>query len=520
MGKDNKLVGDRFRSEKESYLLRFIDGLIQDGVIVPENLEIDGKKLYKLSQSVQDKVEDVGPSNSSTNLAKEFFLFREIVQQLFSFYPRIHDFSTLNVEFSQVLVKLFEANLFGRIKLSTSEGLLEISSILDGITSFDDVNPEMLSKLEGKSLNFSPYINNVLEEFTYQSVCDAFSKDQVEKNSILEGSSIRTEVDVLAYLDDKSYLLFDVKFRRRSSQGLKESLYQLYELLQQGHITKGKPALTIALVIYTIEDKLRFTETRNKFAKMAAELFPDSHSKFRLFIVSVSNLEVLKYHLSDWKESAKTPSFQSIMFMDKPNVIHDANKVFINPDFLFHDKGSVSVWVEIESIKHYLGTRINNRYILGHATNKFKPENSEYQNVFAVSLSPDVYDRPCSKVSLRLWTSNENWVRTDSQLELNNKENKWYHLFVRWNTEKLEFFVDGSRVSVNTSYKGVWPKTTEDRMIVGSWGNDYQGHVLGLPLFRIQTSTSFLSDSWLQEELRYMSQKTNLIYRHPYSDLL
>lgn len=504
--KKNNSVENRFAKDREVYLEILIKGLVEDGVLE----SLDEEKRYRLTQVVQSKVEAGAVSSSLNKLISDFLLFRSMVNQLIPHYPVDIDFNSITGKFSTTVSVLLEDELFGKVKSTTSENLIEISKILEDVESLSNVNDEVIEALEGRSLSFNPYINNVLEDFTFQAVKDTLSADQVEKHYILEKASIKTEVDVLAFTDNEGYLLFDVKFRRRSSQGLKDSLYQLYELLQQGSIANTQAR--VALVLYTTEEKSKFKKTRSRFENMAKELFPGSHSKFSLFIVPVLNLDDLYAQLKDWKKPQNIYQFEEQLYMESSEIIQKVNSTFISSDFVFNPKGSVSVWVRLLPINSLLPSnskapRINNMYVIGYASNKFAMANGKYLNAFAIRLFPNASESEKSQqqTSLRwnFWVSNSDGSREDMLSgPLENSDDQWSHLFVRWNhsSKVTEFYVDGMRMG-QQDLGSYWPTDNEHKMAVGSWGNDYQKHLLNMHLFRLQISNEFLSDSWLKEEL-------------------
>jgi hypothetical protein len=205
-----------------------------------------------------------------------------------------------------------------------------------------------------------------------------------------------------------------------------------------------------------------------------------------------------------------TVDFETLKFNEHPQFINKSNTDTISASFLTSPSGTFSAWVKLKPTNEYLSMPMNFEYLVAHSTN-YKAEVIEgeyrYGDVFSISIAPDIthtQNMTPNTISWRVWISN---AKKDSDYlwgpTIYNEKSEWYHLLVRWDHQKsiFEFIINGTIVANRKNYREFWPDVVLDTAVIGTWGNYSKIHYINSSVYRLMTSTSYLDDFWIKDEL-------------------
>jgi hypothetical protein len=169
-------------------------------------------------------------------------------------------------------------------------------------------------------------------------------------------------------------------------------------------------------------------------------------------------------------------------------------------DFLKGSHGGFSMWVELPKFGEGIRHLVNNRYLMGHATNDGK---SPYLNVVGLCRGPRVYEPPLEP-RWKLWLVDHEGKRLSIPYEDTEGLQPGWHLFtVRWNHELpiLELLIDGLACISVDKYLEYWPSEYAQTVTFGSWPYRWSEFYLNGRTNRICVFRSWPSDEWIQNEL-------------------
>jgi len=189
------------------------------------------------------------------------------------------------------------------------------------------------------------------------------------------------------------------------------------------------------------------------------------------------------------------------IFTEKPVFItaKSKNKSTISSEFIFWDKCSILIWINIPKQNQGIRNSPTNRYILAHHNGEVKNNNkhSSYLNQF----------------TLRHDTSN-NWNISVSDSHAKYMEKKvslpdsldegWHHFFITWDKTKSDLIFQIRNVKgelkESQSFTDRFDNWTEytnkkNRATVGAFHDtDYEGHYCETELFNLTLVNAFLTE--------------------------
>lgn len=202
---------------------------------------------------------------------------------------------------------------------------------------------------------------------------------------------------------------------------------------------------------------------------------------------------------------------QSILFRhEKVHGITSKRKASATPvpsKYLKGQAGSISTWLYLQNFEEGIRKLVNNRYIIGHATNGGHMKQCEskkaYVNAFALINGPQKWTPPSNPI-WKIWLSNGKgdqkiWTYNDSE-ELHPG---WHHFLIRWDHTKplFELLIDGTETIYADGYLEYWPHEYASQFFIGTWPTHDNCHFIETWIWRTFISSNFLGNGWVKNEL-------------------
>jgi hypothetical protein len=507
----NKKISDKTKEELKpvlvSYTKMLLTGLVEEKVIHEINSPKNNQEItYELVKDLQKKVRTDELALQDNKLMLGFVEFREVMLNVYTNLNSGHSEEAQQVTLSKAIEYYEKLGLF-QSSISNTTQLKNLIIQVEGLLNDSRSEKEAIKLFKEHNLNFSLQINRLLE-FYAQNKASQFFKDFTFDNDIVSANKSRSRMfDIVGQNESGPDLIFEVKYRKRTLTSIKEMLFQGYEYLTKYDNESGKKNYLI-LINFTNEDVSSFEKIRNRFYQNLKELFPNFVNKIFFILISTKQLNLIDNGFSKLDIQMWDAQIDTLKFSDKPKIITNKEEVTIDSKFLQQTQGSFATWIKLRPIQDYYTRQMNFEYVISHASYNYKELNGQYQNVFALALAPNTTNisgnNPTS-LTWRVWIANAERMNLFLYGEpLTNAEEKWYHLLVRWNhiLSRIEFLIDGKVVEVNTDYKSYWPNEIMDTVFIGTWGNRENMHYIKLPLYRLVSSSQFLSNTWVEAELK------------------
>ena len=429
-------------------------------------------------------------------------------------FQDLYDFRDLIFKVAKEL-KMHESTTTDVIQKLFSEGFISMpENLLLGLKDYLDqgesllndeqIKREAIDLLENYKIDFTNLIHELLVCYTFKAM-GAFSPEWtfgVVKN---KKQNRLPQVDITGNSQDisKSETLFEIKYRKMSID-IDSLIIRSIDIAKKYEI-KNQKENKIINIIY-IREVRDVQKILYRFKKSIDDIYPEYSNRIFLVPIYVDNLGNLEHEIKKiigQKEQIRSKYF--ILF-EKPKLIQINDGISIPTGFLTSTIGSLSTWVEVPSTEEILKRIRNNIYVFGHDTNMGKVnEKSQYLNAWAFRLTPDNYTGFPQKIVWTIWVSNDKGENSylDSQ-NWEEGEKKWHQFLIRWNHNKpsLELLIDGKVVGVKNDYLEFWPKKISSTASIGNWVNRWEFHLLGMPLYRLITTDRYLSDTWVQNEIK------------------
>lgn len=304
--KNEPVVKSELQHLLSSYKDLLVQGLIAEGVISRIKKEgADIEPSYELSTLAQNNLpnEKIDENNLS-QFNNYILLATNIYRNLLS-----NDTEPLNdVPFSEIIIWLKNNDLI--------ESTLASSIKVDAVDeqAFKD---QIISSIKSGKVHFNSNIYRLLEYFTYEIVRRYFNSLNFFFGERISRSSVQNRVvDIIGKNEfDGPDVLFEIKYRRNLFSGLKEGLFQAYEILNAYQKANSKASF-IVLLIYTDENSTAFERSKDRFSELVKELFPEYSPKILFIPASLKELNKIKNEFEFIQEIVSNPRSLFIIRFD------------------------------------------------------------------------------------------------------------------------------------------------------------------------------------------------------------
>ena len=508
MKKISDIAKDDLKSILKPYLELLLNGLTKDNII--EKKETKGQEVtYSVKKEISVTIKDKNIFNVNNEAFKLFAEFKYIASDAFNILEPLDKLKNSPQLFSDIVQYYEKHNV---INIPNIDNLRMIKILNQGETLLDDdeIKKDAFKLISDKRINYNSYIFSILHFFSYKMATTHFEKSDVEITVIPSKTDSVPSFGFIGKNKNPNLpdLVFEIKYRKKPASGIKDSLFKGFEDLTRYNRETNKENCFV-LLLFNDDNPAGFEKLNYKFQQVAEELFPTFLDKIFFCPISTKNLKLITEEFNKIVINLPKIEFSNAKYLDKPKIIANGTEEFINAEFINSKMGTVSVWVKLKSINDYDNKKMNNEYIISYATSDYRSTrvNGEYlyENVFAISLSPDETDAIGRKViRWRFWISNFNreYIELVSPQLINFSE-QWYHVLVRWDhiSQFLELLIDGKLVDKSSDFVQYWPNHASSNAFLGTWGNKAKIHYLNLPLYRLLTTNSVLNDRWVKSEL-------------------
>ena len=191
----------------------------------------------------------------------------------------------------------------------------------------------------------------------------------------------------------------------------------------------------------------------------------------------------IRSKLSLKSKETEHPSWQ--YFIKEPMLISSdkKNRFKIEPDFLLWEQCTLMLWVLVPPKGQGLRDSPSNRYILAHYTGTSDGKKQTYINQFALRHTK-------SRNHWNISISNNKAQYISKRISIQDGlEPGWHHFFIAWDRSepKLLFAIDGGKSGNDISKNcfAYWPERTAEKMSVGAWPNDWEGHYCETKIYQL-----------------------------------
>jgi len=180
------------------------------------------------------------------------------------------------------------------------------------------------------------------------------------------------------------------------------------------------------------------------------------------------------------------------------------NRLKIESDFLLWAQCTILLWVYVPPKGKGLRNSPSNKYLLAHHTGEANRENWTYYNQFVLRHT-SVRER----WEVQFSNGKKPPQYPDEYLTIGDGlEVGWHQFMIAWDNEKpkLTFTIDGGKGGndLSTSYRPFWVEELDEKVTVGAWVTDWEGHYCETKLFQLLILDNFLdvTDSIVKEHLK------------------
>lgn len=170
----------------------------------------------------------------------------------------------------------------------------------------------------------------------------------------------------------------------------------------------------------------------------------------------------------------------------------NSNRLRIASDFLFWEKCTIVMWVDVPPKGTALRNAPNNRYLLAHNTGVASTGTDHYNNQFCLRYSlHGTWEIACSN-------GKADYLPRPISIA-DGLEPGWHHFLIAWDRRnpQLVMHIDGSRggSAISTSCFDYWPENRSDEVSVGAWTSEWAGHYCETRLAEIWITDDMLSST-------------------------
>jgi hypothetical protein len=162
-------------------------------------------------------------------------------------------------------------------------------------------------------------------------------------------------------------------------------------------------------------------------------------------------------------------------------------------------RGTFATWVYLDKPNIGIRQLANNRYLLACTTKVDDP----YRSVISLCRGP-LRENPPRDPAWKVWLANDVgegkiWKYPDGP----EFQPGWHLFTLRWDhgAPRLELLIDERVVIVAAGFERYWPSEYPDRLLIGCWPNNWEGHFANTSFWRTQVVPECVGDAWIRSEL-------------------
>lgn len=283
--KNTPLVRAELQPFLDSYKDLLIQGLLDKGIISKTKKEgAEVVPSYELSSDAQNNLSNEKLNENDLGQFNKFILVATNVYNNLTFNGNaIPD----NVPVSEVIGWL-KHNTFFDPELTS---LINDNEIVDE-QAFRNL---AVNLTKSKKIHFNLYIYSLLEYYTFETIPKYFNSLNFFLRERI--SMISTPSKIVDLLGKNKFdgpdILFEIKYRRNLFSGIKEGLFQAYEILNAYQKENSKSSFMI-LLMYTDESSTIFEKSKTRFSGLLNELFPEYSQKMLFVPASINELNKVR----------------------------------------------------------------------------------------------------------------------------------------------------------------------------------------------------------------------------------
>ncbi len=484
-----KMLIEITQSQLEDYLDSFLGKLENKSIIE----KFDSPPLnpkYRIKKETALKLKFDKPVTLESNYKRNFNDFISISKKVYSsLYKSLNRGQEKNLSY---LSKLVSADII-------PESFLDFIDESDKYYQNEQLTLEAINFLMRKKIRLTPIKNKILEFYFNEIFSSSFKDHHYEIGNI--GSD-----KIVFGKEFNNTLMIELKFRRRISRVINTTLLEIRNKLAHNYRESERP-VSYLLVFVSPDSPETLEKAKQKYEKTIDQSFIEYKNRIHFIFISVSNLENLKIEVDKVKNLILSIDIKR--FEQKPTKILQNDNISIPSKFINWDACSISVWTNLPDRKEILNKRINNRYILSHATNDgghIALNPAKYENALGLSLSPDVdysfTNENQKNIYWQFWISNKDGreKKLRSNLIVNSG---WYHILVRWmKNDKMQLVINGEMQNEMSDYENFWPSSILDKVLLGNWINIKMDKLhYEYPIYRLKIEPKYVDETWISVEL-------------------
>ncbi|MBP9503276.1 MAG: hypothetical protein KBF17_14035 [Candidatus Promineofilum sp.] len=166
------------------------------------------------------------------------------------------------------------------------------------------------------------------------------------------------------------------------------------------------------------------------------------------------------------------------------------NRLKIDSSFLLWEQCTLLLWVLVPPLGQGLRDSPSNRYLCAHHTGSADEKGNRFFNQFSIRHTV-VRER------WEVTVSNNQGAYSSHPLKVPDAlESGWHHFLIAWDRSeaKAVFLIDGGGggSDLSRSIISSWPDRLSEKLTVGAWDSDYDGHYCETKLAHMVLIDSYL----------------------------